>query len=143
MYATFTSDLESMTLEEATKNRDFEKTIAAMQQEVIDMTADKEKKEGKKATAEANLADTTAQMKADTAFFDATKEKCEEKSAEWSTRKELRAEELAGIEKALEILTSDAARDLFRTAIKPGIETFLQMFSTKDAANPAIKAYAA
>ena len=38
-----------------------------------------------------------------------------------------RTEELAGIEKALEILTSDDAKARFNTFIKPGKETlFLQ-----------------
>merc|ERR1719426_74720 len=98
------SDLESSTIQEATRNTDFEKTISSMQQEVIDMTKDKEGKEGKKANAESLLADTSAsyddteaQMKADPAFFDSTKEQCEAKAEEWTTRKSLRAEELEGI----------------------------------------------
>lgn len=45
MYATFSSDLESSTVNEATRNTDFEKTISSMQQEVIDMTKSKESKE--------------------------------------------------------------------------------------------------
>lgn len=84
MYTTMSSDLESSTIQEATRNTDFEKTISSMQQEVIDMTKSKDTKEGKKATAESLLADTTesyddteAQMKADTAFFDSTKDACE------------------------------------------------------------------
>merc|ERR1719473_2164517 len=62
-------------------------------------------------------------MKADTAFFDATKEACKAKSDEWDTRKSLREEELDGITKALEVLTSDEARELFAASIKPGKET--------------------
>merc|ERR1719487_1600296 len=60
----------------------------------------------------------------------------------------MRNEELDGISKALEILTSDDARELFAKSIKPGVETFLQISSTpallQDAASiPAAKAYAA
>jgi len=149
MYTTFSSDLEDSTMTEATRNTDFEKTISSMEQEVIDMTKSKEDKEGKKATAESLLADTSAsyddseaQMKADTAFFDTTKEACEAKSDEWTTRKSLREEELEGINKALELLTSDEARELFSKSIKPGVETFLQVAS-EDVASPAFKAYSA
>jgi len=148
MYATFSSDLESSTVTEATRNTDFEKTISSMQQEVIDMTKSKESKEGKKADAESFLADSTgsyddteAQVKADTAFFDSTKDACEAKSSEWTTRSKLREEELEGIQKAITMLTSDEARELFAKSIKPGMETFLQV--SKDSSSPAFKAYSA
>jgi len=62
----------------------------------------------------------------------------------------MRTEELDGISKALEILTSDKARELFSKSIKPGVEaaSFMQIDSTpallQDAASlPAAKAYAA
>merc|ERR1719217_1979020 len=51
---------------------------------------------------------------------------CTSKAAEWNERVRARTEELAGINKALEILTSDDAKALFNKAIKPGKETFLQ-----------------
>merc|ERR1719389_1642056 len=87
-------------------------------------------------------------MKADTEFFDQTKAACESKHEEWTVRKNLRDEELEGIDKALEILTSDEARELFAKSIKPGVETFLQIASTpallQDAASaPAARAYGA
>merc|ERR1712224_374087 len=99
------------------------------------------------------LADTTAtyddtekQMKADMEFFDKTKEACEAKHEEWTTRKKLREEELEGIDKAIEILSSDDARELFAKSIKPGVETFLQVASTpsllQDSTSaPNIRAY--
>jgi uncharacterized small protein (DUF1192 family) len=156
MYSTISTDLESTTMEEATKNTNFEKVIASMQQEVIDMSASLEDKEKKKAAAESLLADTTEsyddtekQYKADTFFFDATKESCEAKAAEWTTRSELRAEELEGLKKALEILTSDEARELFSRSIVAGYGTgtnntksFLQV-EMKDSNSPTSKAYAA
>merc|ERR1719331_3105114 len=87
-------------------------------------------------------------MKADTEFFDQTKEACQSKHEEWTVRKEMRDAELDGINKALEILTSDEARELFAKSIKPGVETFLQIASTpaliQDSANaPAARAYGA
>jgi len=48
---------------------------------------------------------------------------------------------MAGIEKALEILTGDDAKALFNKAIKPGMETFLQLKS--DVTAPRGKAIAA
>merc|ERR1712054_197397 len=57
--------------------------------------------------------DTEAQMKADSDFFDDTKDTCENNSEMWKERKESRQLEIEGIEKALEILTSDEAREKF------------------------------
>jgi len=156
MYSTISTDLESMTMDEATKNKEFEKVLASMQQEVIDMTASLEDKEKKKASAESLLADTTEsyddtekQMKADTLFFDSTKDACEAKSSAWTIRSDLRTEESEGIKKALEILTSDEARDLFSRSIVAGYGTgtnntksFLQVES-EDSNSPTFKAYSA
>merc|ERR1719375_2178677 len=136
MYETFSADLESATNDEATKNRLFEDFIATKQQELIELKETLAKKEEEKAEAEGLLAEATeaydeteAQMKADIDFFDATKAACEAKHAEWTTRADLRAEEVEGIKKALEILTSDEARELFGKSIKPGMEAFLQLGS--------------
>merc|ERR1719217_943534 len=90
--------------------------------------------------------DTEKQMEADMEFFDQTKEACQSKHEEWTVRKEMRSQELDGINKALEILTSDDARALFAKSIKPGVETFLQIASSpallQDAASaPAARAY--
>jgi len=130
MYATFTSDLKSSTTEEAKANRDFEHFIATKMEELAVLKGENKAREGKKAEAEANLAEATQnyddanqQMKADIVFFDATKLSCQTKHEEWSTRSVLRDEELRGIAKALELLTSDNARELFADAIKAGKET--------------------
>merc|ERR1719316_1815590 len=136
MYLTFSNNLESDTLEEANRNADYEEMYARLEKENNEMKATRARKETEKAEAEAMLADTTKayddtekQMKADTEFFDQTKAACESKHAEWTLREKLRDEELAGIDKALEILTSDEARELFAKSIKPGVETFLQISS--------------
>merc|ERR1719443_2877667 len=138
MYATFAADLESATSTEATQNANYEKLMATLQKESSDMKKVKSRKEEEKADAESDLADTTAtyddtqdQMKADIKFFDQTKDACDSKHKEWTVRKNLREEELAGVEKALEFLSSDEARDLFAKSIKPGVEaaSFLQVES--------------
>lgn len=162
MYATFSSDLESSMLMESTQNREFEAFIATKTEQLKEMKAEKQKKEGDKAAAETQLADTTqtyddtdAQMKADIGFFDETKAVCEDKHAEWTLRDSLRDEEVEGIKKALEILTSDDARDLFASTIKAGKEThvdesidagvsFMQLRQAQFVSSPAAShAYAA
>merc|ERR1719301_42137 len=114
MYLTFSGNLESATLDEANQNADYEKMYATLEKENNKMKATRQRKETKKAEAEAMLADTTKayddtekQMKADTEFFDQTKAACQSKHEEWEVRKEMRDAELDGINKALEILTSD------------------------------------
>merc|ERR1719174_3358518 len=146
MYLTFAANLESATQDEADQNRDYEELYASIEKENNEMKATRARKETEKAEAEAMLADTTKtyddtekQMKADTAFFDQTKAACQSKHEEWTVRKEMRDQELEGIAKAIEILTSDEARALFAKSIKPGVETFLQI--AEDSNAPETKAY--
>merc|ERR1712048_559028 len=62
---------------------------------------------------------------------------------EWDERKSLREEEIKGMNEALDVLTSDEARELFAKSIKPGKETmFLQVASDDSASAPAQHAYA-
>jgi len=153
MYLTFSNNLESSTMDEANQNADYEKMYATLEKQNNEFKATRARKETEKAEAEAMLADTTKayddtekQMKADMEFFDQTKEACQSKHEEWTVRKEMRDAELDGINKALEILTSDEARELFAKSIKPGVETFLQIASSpsllQDSVNaPAARAY--
>merc|ERR1719359_1701894 len=153
MYLTFSNNLESSTMDEANQNADYEKMYATLEKQNNEFKATRARKETEKAEAEAMLADTTKayddtekQMKADMEFFDQTKEACESKHAEWTLRSKLRDAELEGIDKALEILTSDEARELFAKSIKPGVESFLQIASTPSliqdsAMAPAARAY--
>jgi len=165
MYDTFAADVEAATRQEASANTKFEDFIAVKTVELKDMEAEKAKKEGEKAEAEVRLADTqqmydetAAQKEADVAFFDETKKACEAKHEEWTIRSSMREEEIAGIAKALEILTSDEARALFASAIKPGKEVgasdaydtgrdispaFVQIRSVSSAAEAPMRAYTA
>jgi len=134
MYRSFTSSLETRTKEENTAQRHFEDVLATYHADLQLMQTTLRKKEGEKAEAETMLADATqayedteATLNADVGLFDTTKASCVTKAQEWSTRKGLRAEELAGITEALAILTSDDARALFGKAIQPGFASFLQV----------------
>merc|ERR1719231_1056182 len=143
-------NLEKATEVEAVAQKNYESLIGVKENEMATLVDARKKKEGEKAEAEKDLADasqelddTTKQMKADTVFFDETKAACQAKADEWSERVRARTEELAGINKALEILTGDDAKALFSKAIKPGKETsFLQTVSDSES-QPESKAYKA
>merc|ERR1719326_1947709 len=66
--------------------------------------------------AEATLSATSEQKASDEDIFSSTREQCKAKSDDWDERGRLRTEQLSGINKALEILTADSARDTFQTA---------------------------
>jgi len=159
MYDTFANDLQETTQQEAKSNREYETFIETKQEELAKMEEIKGKKESQKADAEQALAEasslydeTEKQMKADIDYFDVTKKGCIAKSEEWNERSELRKMELDGIEKAIKILTSDEARELFNKSIKAGKETgvdeskdagvFLQVDSDSSTAAPVMRAYA-
>jgi len=129
MYENFARSVQEATNTEATQNRNYEEFMEEKAKELADLEADKADKEEKKAKAEEDLADTTqeyddteAQMKVDIEFFDETKQSCKEKHEEWVTRSGLRDEEIEGVAKAIEILSSDEARELFGSSIKAGKE---------------------
>merc|ERR1719388_334017 len=99
---------------------------------MTELLADREKKDAEKASAEKIMADSVQEldetkitMKEDTELFDLLKAACTAKNAEWMERVRARTEELAGIEKALAILTGDEAKALFGNTTTP--ETFLQI----------------
>jgi hypothetical protein len=129
MYTNFAEELETATNTEADQNEKYEKLMAELEKSNNKMKEIRGEKEALKAKHEALLADTTKayedterQMEADKEFFDQTKKACLSKHEEWTIRTEMRNEEIEGINKALEILTSDEARELFADAIKPGVE---------------------
>jgi len=154
MYLTFSNNLESATNDEANQNADYEKLFASLEETNNQLKETRARKESEKAEAESMLADTTKayedtekQMEADKEFFEQTKEACLSKHAEWTVRVNMRDEELEGITKALEILTSDENRELFAGSIKPGVSmSFVQVASSpsflqNSAFAPAARAY--
>lgn len=143
MYDRMTLDLEASTRTEAIANRDFETFMNIKSEQHATLKESRDEAEAKKAETEGLLADATQtydntekQMNADIKFLEQTTKVCQERSDEWDERRRLRTDELKGIDKALEILTSDEARTLFRTSMKPGTEkSFLQVASTSGAVN--------
>uniref|UniRef100_A0A7S4GL57 Uncharacterized protein n=1 Tax=Oxyrrhis marina TaxID=2969 RepID=A0A7S4GL57_OXYMA len=130
MFDTFTSNLETASATEAENLKVFEDLMAAKNKELTDLQSTLDKKEAENAEAttveadsQQDREDTSAQLEADEKFFDDTKASCREKANDWATRTRLRTEELAGIEKAVEILNSPEAQAAFSGATS----TFVQI----------------
>jgi len=128
MYSTFSTNLETSVADEAKAHRNYEDLMATYQKQLATLQETLVKKEQKKTEDEVQLADATQtyadsedQLKSEIKLFDATKASCTEKTSDWSKRSSLRTAELEGIAKALEILTSDEAKETFGKAIKPGL----------------------
>merc|ERR1719262_829492 len=88
--------------------QDLKAQIDAAEQDVSEKSATKAKKLQAKADAEGELQDTTATMEADKKYLAELTATCEQKASDFESRQQLRAEELEAIEKAIEILSSDA-----------------------------------
>jgi predicted nucleic acid-binding Zn-ribbon protein len=113
MYDTFVTDLEKDNVEEAKKQKSFEELFGTKMQELKTLKATLQKQESDAAKKTKQLAadevlrdDTTDSLAADEKFFEETKDAAETKAKEWSTRTRLRTEELAGIQGAIQILSS-------------------------------------
>merc|ERR1719449_530893 len=123
MYDAMTSDLESKNADQAIKQKQFEELTATKNSELATLKATLEKKKETLGSDTKTMTDseverdeTQAQLKADEKFFEETKSACKAKADDWAERSRLRTEELAGINKAIEILTSDEAQATFGRA---------------------------
>jgi len=138
MYSSFAKNLESLTKDEAAASRSYEDLMETWKEELSNLQEAVVKKEQAKAEEETILADasqeftdTEATLGTEIKFFDSAKKSCEAKTVEWSKRKAMRTEELAGIAEALKILTDEDNKALFDRTVKPGFEMFLQLPSSK------------
>jgi hypothetical protein len=120
MYDAFTSDIEKNNAEEAESQKAFEELMATKTQELETLeltlethTTDEAEKNKQLAESTTTRDDTQKQVKADEQFFEDAKQGCRAKAKEWSERSRLRTEELTGINKGLEILTSPEAQSTF------------------------------
>jgi len=132
MYETFAADLEKANAEESQKQKGFEELMQTKQQELTTLkatfkshTTDKATKGKTLADGKVELEDTQNQLDADEAFFTDTKQSCSGKASEWSQRTRMRTEELAGIQQAIAILSSEEAKATFTNATT----TFVQLAS--------------
>merc|ERR1719506_2777267 len=139
MYKQFSTDLEKETTTETTANKDYEGLMDGWAGEIKTAQETVDNREEKKAKAAKTLAKKTeyfdateAQRDADIKFFEDAVTSCENKAGAWKTRQEMRNEELEGVAKAIEILTSDAARELFSSAISAGGRSAKHVSSRRD-----------
>merc|ERR1719352_1183317 len=86
--------------------------------------------------------ETQAQLKADEEFFDSLKQGCKTKADEWAARSRVRTEELGGINKAVEILSSDSAKGTFAASGSTFIQVAASAASPRKAAYNALKSAA-
>jgi hypothetical protein len=86
--------------------------------------------------------ETQAQLKADEEFFDSLKQGCKTKADEWAARSRVRTEELGGINKAVEILSSDSAKGTFAASGSTFIQVAESAASPRKAAYNALKSAA-
>merc|ERR1719298_232278 len=93
-YEMLKQDLEAQ-IEQATKQRDEKAEAKAKALEA-------------KAEAEAQLQDTIASRDADKKYLEDLTATCEQKASDFESRQQLRAEEIEAIEKAIEIISSEA-----------------------------------
>merc|ERR1719221_1847657 len=110
------------------------------EQETLEATLEKQEHDEAKKTKELSDSkitrdDTQAQLKADEVFFEDTKSGCKTKAGEWAERSRLRTEELTGIQKAIEILSSPEAKQTFDSSVN----TFIQVRSDTHAASSVRK----
>merc|ERR1719440_2206863 len=123
MYDTFAADLEKANGEESAFQKSFEDHIAVLEKsnsdlkrEIVDKESESAAKAQELSESEATLAATIDQKETDESIFSSTRDQCKAKSDDWDERGRLRTEQVSGINKALEILTSDDARGTFQEA---------------------------
>merc|ERR1719389_1374784 len=130
MYDAFTSDLESKNADQAMKQKQYEELSATKAAELATLQSTLANKKKTLAADTKTMTDssverdeTQAQLNDDEVFFEETKSACKAKADEWAERSRLRTEELAGVNKAIEILTSDEAAATFGKATSMLLQT--------------------
>jgi predicted nucleic acid-binding Zn-ribbon protein len=144
MYDTFVVNLETMNAEEANSQHLFEDLMHTKQEQNAEYSSTKAAAEESKASDEEQLGRASENREAELAaleaaqkFFADTADACKNKADEWQERSRLRDEELAGIEKAIEILDSPEARAKFTSATA----TFAQVRQTSDSSTQITNVY--
>merc|ERR1712222_176924 len=75
----------------------------------------------KNAQAKEDLEDTKKSLAADQKFLMMLKEKCAMTDKEWEERQKTRQEEMSAVSKALAVLSTDDAHDLFTRTFNPAL----------------------
>merc|ERR1712050_821239 len=97
--------------------------IAAGQEQIDKKTAELADTDEKNAQAKEDIEDTKKSLSADEEFLMMLKEKCSMTDKEWEERQKTRQLEMEAVSKALAVLSTDDAHDLFTKTFNP---SFLQ-----------------
>merc|ERR1719335_958024 len=126
MKETFEANLSDSQKEELANQKAYEDLKAAKEEEIsagqaqIDTkTQEKADTDEKNAQSKEDVADTKASLAADEEFLAMLKEKCQMTDKEWEERSKTRQLEMEACSKALAVLSSDDAHDLFGKTFNP------------------------
>jgi chromosome segregation ATPase len=140
MKETFETNLAASQKEEEQNQRAYEDLkaakeaeIAAGKQQVDTKTQELASTDEKNAQAKEDLEDTRNTLSADEEFLLMLKEKCSVTDEEWEERQKTRQTEMQACSKALAVLSSDDAHDLFKNTFNPN--SFLQTSSASEKRN--------
>eukprot|EP00747_Dinoflagellata_sp_TGD_P090858 gnl/TRDRNA2_/TRDRNA2_164861_c0_seq1.p2 gnl/TRDRNA2_/TRDRNA2_164861_c0~~gnl/TRDRNA2_/TRDRNA2_164861_c0_seq1.p2 ORF type:complete len:430 (-),score=141.68 gnl/TRDRNA2_/TRDRNA2_164861_c0_seq1:966-2255(-) len=120
MKENFEGNLEQMRNEEATNKSQYDELKAAKEEEIKASQDSLQEKtrtcadtDERLAVAKEDRKDTQIQLNADQKFLSELKVKCTLNDKEWEKRKAMREEEIKAVKEAIELLSSDDARELF------------------------------
>jgi len=143
MKESFEANLAELQKEEAANVKAFgelkvakEEEISAGQDQIDAKTQEGADGEEKLANNKEDLEDTKKMLGEDEAFLAMLKEKCSTTDAEWEERQKTRQLEMEACSKALAVLTSDEAHDLFTKTFNPA---FVQTAEHSERQNAAAK----
>merc|ERR1719475_8084 len=128
MKETFETNLSSSQKEEMANQKAYEELKAAKEDEIkagqdqIDAkTQELADTDEKNAQAKQDVEDTKKSLSADEQFLMMLKEKCSMTDAEWEERQKTRQLEMEAVSKALAVLSTDDAHDLFTKTFNPSL----------------------
>jgi len=128
MKETFESNLSASQKEEMASQKAYEdlkaakeSEIAAGQDQIDAKTQDLATTDEKNAQAKEDITDTKASLSADEQFLMMLKEKCSLTDSEWEARQKTRQLEMEAVSKALAVLSSDDAHDVFTKTFNPAL----------------------
>jgi len=134
MKETFETNLSSSQKEEMANQKAYEELKAAKEEEIKAGQAQIDSKtqeladtDEKNAQSKEDIEDTKKSLSADEQFLMMLKEKCSMTDSEWEERQKTRQLEMEACSKALAVLSSDDAHDLFTKTFNP---SFVQAEST-------------
>jgi len=149
MKESFEQNLAETQKDEASNVKAYEQLKAAKEDEIVAGQEQSETKtqeladtDEKLAQSKEDLDDTKASLTEDEAFLMMLKEKCASTDAEWEERQKTRQLEMEACSKALAVLSSDEAHDLFTKTFNPAFIQEAEVSERRTAAAKVLKSVA-